>query len=491
MKTLSITFIVICFSFTTLGQNSFETVINSFKGEGLHYTFETNIESFLSVGFSKTINSTQEPYSPLIVEIDNNGELLGHHILTKSDTSYFFYYGLTKPNDNYYFIGLMSKPGEIHNRTIIYVCETTPDMQLVWEKYYPMPNEVTKAILIHFLTLPDNSILFSGKADTLENYTNDFIFNGILDLNGNLQDFNFYIDPYFAEYGVYSDFLYNFDSTAYYSIGNFTRGPYGIPVSFIEMDLDFNITNYTEFFNGTYFGTPLTAKWLPNGNLIIASRDNDYWSETEGLLVQIFDPDFNFVKDTFMIRPGMVYLPVFNGMDYTDPNNIWIATYNAMGGPTPNEVFYVQVFDSNMNLKGVQEFGGEKKLYRFYNLLATSDGGCLITGQVPACDTCENYNGYLFKTMPEDVVTQTQEHHSENQLSIDVYPNPFNEFINIRSDEIDMSIQIFDFTGNLIIDSGIIIQNTKLNTIHLSEGLYFYQFKHKQHVVKHGKLIKQ
>ncbi|MEZ5147620.1 MAG: T9SS type A sorting domain-containing protein [Bacteroidales bacterium] len=150
----------------------------------------------------------------------------------------------------------------------------------------------------------------------------------------------------------------------------------------------------------------------------------------------------------------------------------------------------MQVFDSNMNLKGVQEFGGEKTLPFFYNLLATSDGGCLITGQVPACDTCENYNGYLFKTMPEDVVIQTQEHHSENQLSIDVYPNPFNEFINIRSDEIDMSIR-FLISGNLIIDSGIIIQNTKLNTIHLSEGLYFYQFKHKQHVVKHGKLLKQ
>lgn len=483
-----------CFAFLPLlifSQSSFETVITNVNSEGLHYSFETGFSSYISIGYDHPLSETSEPYSPLIVEIDNQGGVSGQHILAKTDTSYFFYYGMTKPNGNYYFIGLMSEPGEIHNRTIIYVCETTPDIQLVWEKYHPMPNEVTKTILIHFLTLPDNSILFSGKADTLENYTNDFIFNGILDLDGNLQDFNFYIDPYFAEYGVYSDFLYNFDSTAYYSIGNFTRGPYGIPVSFIEMDLDFNITNYTEFFNGSYFGTPLTSKWLPNGNLIIASRDNDYWSETEGLLVQLFDPDFNFVKDTFMVRPGMVYLPVFNGMDYTDPNNIWIATYNAMGSPTPNEVFHVEVFDSDLNLKGEKEYGGNKKKYWFYNLLATPDGGCLLTGLVPACDTCENNNGYLFKLMPEDIITHTHEHQSDNQFSIDVSPNPFNDFITIRSDKIGLSVQVYDFSGNLVIDSEMINQNFEINTTQFSFGLYFYQIKHKYHVIKYGKLLKK
>jgi hypothetical protein len=492
MKRTVFVFIAVFLPLFLMCQYSFETVISSDKGEGLHYSFETSYGNYFSVGFSQSLNGSSQPVSPLIVEIDEIGELIQNLTLLKVDTSFSFYYGLEKPNGNFLFIGTLGEPAVFYDDRIIYVCEMTTDMVLVWEKMHSMPEEVTRAILIHFLTLPDNTILFEGKADTLQEYTNDFIFTGVLDLDGNLLDFHFYNDPYYAEYGVFSDFIFNFDTTAIYAIGNFARGPYSIPISIIEMDMNYNITNYSQYFDGEHLTAPTSVAWLPNGNLILADRENNYGSDTEGLLVKLVDPDFNFIRDTFMIRPGMVKVPVFNGLDYTDPDNIWIATFNAMGGFMPDEVFHVQVFDSEMNLKGVKEFGGEKKLYRFYNLLATSDGGCLITGQVPACDSCENNNGYLFKLMPEDVITTgVNEQPVVDPYSVEVYPNPFDECLTLNTKYPGLVISVHDFTGNKVFESKIPITSVNFSTGQLSNGMYFYKIVENGNVIKCGKLLKQ
>lgn len=367
----------------------------------------------------------------------------------------------------------------------------TPGMELVWEKFHPMPDEVRNETLIHFLTMPDNTILFEGKADTSQNNLNDFIFTGLIDLDGNLLDFHFYIDPYYADFGVYSELTFNFDTTAIYIIGDLVKGPYSITTSFIELDMDLNVTSSSQLFDGSLLTSPTSVAWLPNGNLILADRENNYGSETEGLLVKLLDSDLTFIRDTFMVRPGMVYIPICKGLDYTDPDNIWIATFNAMGSPTPDEIFHVQVFDSDMDLKGVKECGGEKKYYRFFNLLATSDGGCLLSGMVPACDTCENNNAYLFKLMPADVVvTGDNDQSYHNTYSVEVFPNPFFESLNVKTNKKGLNLSIYDFMGKEVIGSEISISGLNLNTGCLNKGIYIYRISEQGKIIKNGKLIK-
>jgi len=492
MKTLVIALGIMFFPHILIGQYSFETVINSEKDEGLYYSFETSYGSFLAVGFSQALTGSPKLYAPLIIEVNNQGEITKYCSLVKQDTSYLLFYGLEKPTGNFYFVGMVSEHGTNNKNRIIYVCETTPEMEIIWETYHHMPNEVRKGRLIHFLTMPDNTILFQGKADTMLTYTNDYIFTGYLDLNGNLLDLKFFYNPFMKEFGVYSDMIFNFDTTAIFFFGRFARGPSNFTTSFFEIDFDFNLISFSEYVGGEYLTAPTSVAWLPNGNLILADRENNYGAKAEGLLVMLLAPDFTFIQDTFMVRPGMVKIPVFNGLDYTDPNNIWIATFNAMGSSTPTEVFHVQVFDSEMNLKGVKEYGGEKKLYRFYNLLATSDGGCLITGQVPACDSCANNNGYLFKVMPEDVViTAINEQPGKVNYSVEVFPNPFRENLSVYTNAQGLTISVHNFTSNKVIEEEIQTTGLNLKTGHLSKGIYFYQIFEKGIVIKHGKLIKQ
>ncbi|MFU8844699.1 MAG: T9SS type A sorting domain-containing protein [Bacteroidales bacterium] len=491
MKTLVIALGIMFFPHILIGQYSFETVINSEKDEGLYYSFETSYGSFMAVGFSQALTGSPKLYAPLIIEVNNQGEITKYCSLVKQDTSYLLFYGLEKPTGNFYFVGMVSEHGTNNKNRIIYVCETTPEMEIIWETYHHMPNEVRKGRLIHFLTMPDNTILFQGKADTSEMYTTNYIFTGYLDLNGNLLDLKFFYNPFMKEFGVYSDMIFNFDTTAIFFFGSFARGPSNFTTSFFEIDFDFNLISFSEYVGGKFLTAPTSVAWLPNGNLILADRENNYGAKAEGLLVMLLAPDFTFIQDTFMVRPGMVYLPMFNGLDYTDPDNIWIATFNAMGSSTPTEVFHVQVFDSEMNLKGVKEYGGEKKLYRFYNLLATSDGGCLITGQVPACDTCQNNSGYLFKVMPEDVViTSINEQSCKVTYSVEVFPNPFTENLTVHANAQGLTISVHDFTGNKVIETEIQTTGVNLKTGHLSKGIYFYQIFENGNVIKHGKLIK-
>ncbi|MFQ3579968.1 MAG: T9SS type A sorting domain-containing protein, partial [Bacteroidales bacterium] len=62
-------------------------------------------------------------------------------------------------------------------------------------------------------------------------------------------------------------------------------------------------------------------------------------------------------------------------------------------------------------------------------------------------------------------------------LPINVYPNPFNEFINIQSTE-KINIKIFDFTGKLVIETQL-NGNDKIYLNQLISGIYYLRVENK------------
>mgnify|MGYP001260171270 CR=1 FL=1 len=68
-------------------------------------------------------------------------------------------------------------------------------------------------------------------------------------------------------------------------------------------------------------------------------------------------------------------------------------------------------------------------------------------------------------------------------LEIEVYPNPFNEFININQ-EFDY-LKLFDIGGNLVLKSS----NKNLDTKFLKEGIYILKL-YKSNLSSEVKVIK-
>jgi hypothetical protein len=76
----------------------------------------------------------------------------------------------------------------------------------------------------------------------------------------------------------------------------------------------------------------------------------------------------------------------------------------------------------------------------------------------------------------------------KNRPSINIYPNPSEDNINFKFDQIPTRLAIYDVYGNLILTHLIADQFYKLNVRKFASGVYFYHATFEDAVAK-GKLI--
>ena len=471
------------------GQESFELYYNSNENEFLYYTFQNSAGNYISLG-GKQIEFGPEPVSPIILSISSSGEIINENIFVKEDTSYSYRYGFQKENGNYLLLGTLTDSVSPYDYDITYVCEMTPELNLVWEKMHPLPEPYNNHMLINYLFSPDSNLIIQGKADSSLYGYNDLLFTMMLDLNGNLLDFNFYEG--WKDYGAYSEMIYNQDSTTINFFGVFVR-PISSAVEWIEMDLDLNITDYlTEIDEEHPILDPVSIKKMPEnryimGNLAIVEPGTYY-----DLYLKIMDSELNTLKDTLILYPERTSMAEYNGIGFIDTNNIWIPTFVDVTTNFPGtEVFRFHIFDSNLNLKGIKEYGGDKR-YWFFNMMVTSDGGCLLTGMVPDYDGSWNHDAYVIKVMPEDILTFAEETTFDFDRDAIVFPNPFSTEINIQTMRKNVLFNLYDVMGNLILSKEIYqIPNFTLSTGNINSGFYFYTIQYNSRIIQNGKLIKK
>lgn len=470
-------------------QKSFEITYSSNQSEAFVYSFEDNSNNFISLG-SRNIQFGADSSNGLVIKFDNFGNLLKEKEVIKNDSSFVFFYGIQKSNQNYLLLGILSDSITPKDRNVTYVCEMTPELEIAWEKYYPLPFPYNNHLLINFLLDSDSILYIQGRADSSLYGTNNLLLTMKFDMDGNQLDLKFYEG--WKDYGSYSDMTFNQDSTAIYLIGPYVR-PISFLNEFIEMDLNMDIISYESVIDEDHLiSTPITVKMLSNGNIIQGSRSSIEPGADQDLYVRVMDGAFNTIRDTVIMYPEDVYLPTYNGLGFNDPNKIWVATFEAAFSFLPGtEVFRFHIFDSTLNLLGLKECGGDTR-YWFFNLLMCSDGGCLLTGSVPDYDGSYNSDGYIIKVLPEDIITHAEDTPNRNDRDVLVFPNPFSDKIQIQTVRQGLTFILFDLTGNVIRTIDINnVPNFKIETGNLQSGFYIYSIKYDNLIIQNGKLIKE
>lgn len=473
-----------------LSQGSFEFLYSTIANETLFFTLETTCGNYISIGYKQS-EFGPEPLHPIIIQIDENGAFINEWELSKEDTSILFKYCIEKGNDHYYVLGTLSDSVSPFDCNVTYVCELTPEFDLVWEKMYPIPEEYIHHSIVDFLITPDSNFIVYGKADSSQYGSNDLIYTALFDMNGEKIDFRFYEN--WRDAGIYNEMVYKPDSTGFYIIGEINKNYY--IKDWIEFDNSLNIVDYGTIENWlSYLQSPVSASWLSNGTMIIANRSSGITiPSNQDLEVRIVDQDFNMVKDTIIYYPNeYVYIPVNKGLGFNDENMIWIATFEAAFLFFPGtEVFNFHIFDSNLNLKGIKQYGGDKR-YWFYDLKITSDGGCMLTGKVPDYEGSYNNDGYIIKVMPEDILTFAEETPYAFDKDVMVFPNPFRAMINIQTLRKGLTFNLYNINGALLISVKIDqIPYFSVSTDFIDSGFYSYTISYKNRIVQSGKLIKK
>ena len=473
------------FPYNIFSQSSFELEYGTEHSESFSYSFDDNNGSYITVGGYRE-NFGIGPGHPLAIKINSSGNIENEKFFTKQDTLGHIFFGYQKGNGNYSLIGTLSDSiqSNITNSDIIYFCEVNQELEILWEKFYVIPEPYINIQLLEFVFDTDSNLIIEGRVDSTYGSYDDLLCILKTDQMGNVLSFNLYDDWHDA--GAYNVFMHNFDSTGFVLLGEFSH--YSFYKEWIELDTLFSIQSSIPVIDPQqYIVSPISARWLPNGNIITACRDYYY-----NLYVKIMDPELNTVTDTVLEYPETVYVAVNYGIDYTDENNIYIGTFTGIPpGWTPgSEIFRIHIFDKNGHLKGMKEFGGDVR-YWFYNLKATSDGGCIMTGYKDDYYGSINHNGYVIKVMPDDIVTNAEDTPFEFDRDVSVYPNPFNDYLKIETARKNLRFSLFDINGKMVNNADLDTQSKELTTGNLNSGFYFYNVTDNGRIIQSGKLIKK
>jgi len=481
---------ILYYPISVFPQYSFEVKHSSNSNEILYYSFENNLGHHISIG-SKNQNCGVDSLMGLILEIDKYGRLINEKAVLKIDTSYIYKYGFQKANGNYFIMGTLTDLVSKYDFNVTYLCELDQNLNLVWEKMHTIPDAYNHHALLNFLIDNDSNIFIQGRADSSLYGCDDLLFISTITPDGDLLDFKFY--EHWKDYGNYGAFLFNFDSTGFILLGNLASGTAGFYNEWVELDLNLNIINQVTFIDFEHkVSTPISAKWLSNGNLLIADIATIEPITNKDLYIKIMDQELNKVKDTLIYYDESIYIPNNNGLDFTNENEIWVGAYECMFTNFPGtEVFRIHIFDSELNLKGLKVFGDDRR-YWFFDLMASSDGGCIMTGMIPDYEGADNQDGYIIKVMPEDIITGAEEILFEFDRDVAVNPNPFNEYLILETVHQNLRFSLFSIDGKMV--SSEKLSSTpffRLSTSHIQQGLYYYKVFCNNVVIQYGKLIKQ
>jgi hypothetical protein len=450
--------------------------------------FEDQDGNYICVGV-KSFQTENYNSSPIIYKYSFTGKLISSKSIPKADTNSGFQFGFQKFNGNYLLMGVMRDAITPFENDHTYICEVSQNLEILWERYYPIPQPFRSYSIENYLISSDQKIVIQGRADSSLHSTNDLLVLSLFDMEGNLLNFNMPED--WKDYSHRGDIIEKLDGSGFYLICEFIE--YYYPRDWVEVDYDLNIVDFGFFENSWNTAlAPASSVRLENNNLFMANYSHDNQTgDTGDLLFRIFDQEFNSLKDTIIDYDQKMFLPFHKGVDITSENNIWVCAFewlptNFMG----TEDFYVHIFDSEMGLKGTKIFGGDQR-YVLNDLTATSDGGCIIVGVVPDFEGSSKVDAYMIKMMPEDVITGIEKPSRNNDKNILISPNPFGDVLNVKAYQNEVILTLYTSFGQEVLIKNITMnRHISIPTSKLKPGVYFYKFKTADDVLETGKLIK-
>lgn len=259
------------------------------------------------------------------------------------------------------------------------------------------------------------------------------------------------------------------------------------------LDTNFNLIDVRTFYG--FIDGHNSSKWFSNSSYLLTGER--YFDSIEEMDIGILKVNLNdsVLSSTFIGKPDTVESPgQVKSLDFIDSNNIFFCgSTNSYGWPFQNDPSWiiVNILDSSLNIKSQQFYGGDA-FYLVNSVLATQDGGCVIS--CSRYDYKIQYNEfdiYILKVNKDGLLVNIPDESSSTSLICKLHPNPGKGYFYIDSNTDNLKLELFDLTGNYCYSS-MISYGVNLQLVsRLASGMYNYRILNQNDkLMQSGKWIK-
>ena len=241
--------------------------------------------------------------------------------------------------------------------------------------------------------------------------------------------------------------------------------------------------NDTTFFLATSFECALSREFVKKGD--------------GGIFVGVMDKEFNLLyHDTLSIEHDETSVRYYNSrlkILAQSPDSTFIV-----GGMTdPYHDYNNRIYCAKYNEKAERIWGGvlytdeEYHHYYFLSVLATQDGGAILSGG-RRLGFGHKYQFYLIKIGPDGLVTG-ETTIPMGKSPIKVYPNPTSDIIrfDMQDKALDLDFELMDMQGRTVLRQKV-TGDEEISTHHLPQGIYAYRLLNKKgEMMYSGKMVKE
>lgn len=497
MKKITTIFFIFI-SYQCFCQYSFEFNITSDEDIVLNHCIEDNEGNFIFVGSIGDYNTKN--YDAYIVKIYPGGNYSTKRINRKDTISAFLSIVLLE-DGNCMAIGCFDVDTLGWYRRNIWFCKIDTELNVISENQFKIDSTYYQIAPAFAITDWNEDIVITGQVaswNPAPPYSQTDLF--FIKIN---QQADTILTKFNSDQGggesIYGIELLQ-DSMGYYFVGSGLG--YFSMTHYTTLSSDLVITSIKDF--DKYLGNPSMGPWLTDTTFLCSGLNGYDSKQKNDQYVHVMIVDTNALVQNELILNKHIGLDDYSAWVYSNAyindTTIYIGGFTTTSMPWVTEPSIIELFmiDSDLNLLGYNEYGGDAN-YQLIGIFPASDGGCLLYSHL-----FDNMQGiperdiHIIKILRDDInIITSVESIEPTYLKANVWPNPVGENLFIRVDQYDVPckllIKLYDSSGKRIINTKLFEQgNTvKIEVTNLKSGTYLYHIEDNFGRVHNGKFIKQ
>ncbi|MCF8299366.1 MAG: T9SS type A sorting domain-containing protein [Saprospiraceae bacterium] len=486
MKKTILIFIFLSSTLIVYSQDYFQKIIGSpLNSEYGIQAYETSDSNFIIIGRKNIPNSFLG--NPYLLKIDRKGNIITDYF-THDSSAYFSYFQILQFNSKILLYGILANTSNYKDSLVF--TEIDDSLNVLYTRKIYIADSLGGGI-VYISNIGDSLLLIGGYNDSVSPSAKINSMALLLDTNYTIVKSNFFINIPGCLDSKLNNLLNLSGDSLFRGLINGTPGS-----KTCQIDVNENLE-----VDSIYPNKNLPIKFPiylhQKDSFIYILARNRINSATKQLVCFKLSQQFDTICSMFFGENNDYYYQAATRCISSESKYVYIGATKDINPADPwwgqqNSSFYLVKLNENDSVVWERNIGNDA-YYILYDVLATSDGGCLLTGNRYDWPT----NSYQMDIFVAKLDSNGQTSWIRNielpTIEIKLFPNPTSDFINIEllsPNKLIESIKVLNLNGQIVYSQNANAAKTQINVSKLASGIYIIEGSTKMGLYFREKFVK-